>query len=301
MNKFHAHFFVAIFAGIIIILTKGMASSSLHVNATDTTLSYTVERLADYDADYSTAQPGDYKITLNISSNTGVNACALLLTYDADNFMIFDEETSTGINEETSESYTYSNIPVVEHYAQFGIPLATTFSYAPGLIRFVSVAANTSYRNGEAFSIYLRPSANCSSITPLLAVNVVYWKMSTTTGTLTDVPVSVTSTVNNEYHYLVGDIDGDCTVGLFDVMIVNEVFTEYGAIYEVQFTNQFGEYVNVVCFNVVDVNGDGVIDSSDATELLTYHNRTNVMDEPYVGIIGNEEIYIFTTSISVTY
>lgn len=93
-----------------------------------------------------------------------------------------------------------------------------------------------------------------------------------------------------EIAYFIADLNGDGIVNATDANMLSQVISQYGSITEANFGNQFSGmsgvyYDGIAIFGVVDVNGDGVVNSSDTAEILYCFNCT-ILEADYYGNAG---------------
>lgn len=148
----------------------------------------------------------------------------------------------------------------------------------------VAAAAGGSVSDGRFITVYFRKTSSSATATmPVQYVNVAKLNAD-------EVPVNIPIPLNtNGYFARIGEINGNSVIDSNDAMALMQALSGIDSITEAQWDTYSNRFPNVTCFAQADANKDGVINTADVNEILSYYSK--VLLGTYTGSVGNYVVY----------
>ena len=256
-------------------------------------------------------QAGDYAISLSIKNNTGFTSIGYRIFYNASICTPIYKIELNGLGNPVE-------VPIYDKgVAGDGLNYVSSLNTSLHLLGMRSMGNANEITDGIIYTYFVRPSHALSleDEKSIVTQHEIYeWFNGSNVVNAQDnngfTLFHYTSPTLNQ-SWIIGDIDHDGYITAADAQLILGVYVDYGVsntgVYTAEYIGTFdlesGQTVDkIYVVTVSDVNGDGVVDTADANQVLDYY-ATYVAGQGnlnnYTGIIGTSTgLY---TEYSVTF
>lgn len=287
---------------ILIILSK---VSSLTAYATNNTLDVVVKCITSDEASYynshmtpSSVQcaAGDYAVSLVISNNTGFAATGYRIKYNTSFGTPRTYMSGTNVRPIYCKGTVFNDTPLTVN---------PSVNLSSGILGYATIGGANEIDSGVILTFFIQPIQQLTVLQEqglITEHGIDKWLDYQTNAVQTHVTNGYTlysySSGTPYTTWIIGDIDHDGYITAADAQLILGVYVDYGVsntgVYTAEYIGTFdlesGQTVDkIYVVTVSDVNGDGVVDTADANQVLDYY-ATYVAGQGnlnnYTGIIG---------------